>query len=193
MKKHNKEDVIKVGQDLFKTVGYYNTGTEEILKESNYPRSSFYYNFKSKEKFAEHVLEYYGNNSVKFYSSILKDPKVKSPLKRFELFSILITDIAHKNEFKSECLIQKFSVECAGNNENLRDATQKQLNKLLQIFKNCIEEGQSIGEFRTDIASIEMAKFIHAQLYGGFLLSRLDNDISVLRNNLKHALDFIKI
>ncbi|AUP78490.1 TetR/AcrR family transcriptional regulator [Flavivirga eckloniae] len=192
MKKHNKEDVIKVGQNLFKTVGYHNTGTEEILQESNYPRSSFYYNFKSKEQFAEHVLEYYGNNSAKLYSSILEDQNVKSPLKRFELFAIIITDMAEKNNFKSECLIQKFSVECAGNNENLRDASQKQLEKLLLIFKNCLEEGQHKEEIRTDLDTLDMAKFIHAQLYGGFLLSRLQNDISVLKNNMTYVLEYIK-
>ncbi|NMH89046.1 TetR/AcrR family transcriptional regulator [Flavivirga algicola] len=193
MKKHDKESVIKVGQNLFKTIGYYNTGTEEILKQSDYPRSSFYYNFKSKEKFAEHVLEYYGNNSVKFYRSILEDQKVKSPMKRFELFSILMADMASKNEFKSECLIQKFSVECAGNNENLRDMTQKQLNKLLLVFKTCIDAGKNAGEVRTDLESIEMAKFLHAQLYGGFLLSRLQNNISILKNNMAYALDFMRV
>ncbi len=193
MKKHDKESVIKVGQNLFKTVGYHNTGTEEILKQSEYPRSSFYYNFKSKEKFAEHVLEYYGNNSVKFYQSILEDQKVKSPMKRFELFSKLIADMANKNEFKSECLIQKFSVECAGNNENLRDITQKQLSKLLHVFKTCIDEGKNAGEIRSDLESLEMAKFLHAQLYGGFLLSRLQNDISILKNNMAYALDFIRV
>lgn len=192
MKKHSKENVIKVGQDLFKTVGYYNTGTEEILKQSDYPRSSFYYNFKSKEKFAEHVIEYYGNNSVIFYSSVLENQKVKSPLKRFEQFCVIIADMAEKNKFGSECLIQKFSAECAGHNENLRAISQKQLEKLLTIHKNCIEEGQLKGEIRTDIESIEMAKFIQAQLYGGFLLARLQSDITVLKNNLKYALDFIR-
>lgn len=192
MKKHNKESVIKIGQELFKTIGYHNTGTEEILKQSNYPRSSFYYNFKSKEKFAEHVLEYYGNNSAKFYQSILENKTVESPLKRFELFSIFMADMASKSNFKSECLIQKFSVECAGNNENLRDATQKQINKLLRVFKSCIEEGKEKEEIRTDIDSMEMATFMHAQLYGGFLLARLQNDISVFKTNMNYTLNFIK-
>ncbi|KAA1243428.1 hypothetical protein F0000_21110 [Aquimarina sp. RZ0] len=59
-----------------------------MLKESNYPINSFYYNFKSKEKFAEYIIEYYGNNSTKFYKSILDGQQVKNPVKRFELFSV---------------------------------------------------------------------------------------------------------
>ncbi len=192
MKKHNKESVITVGLDLFKTIGYCNTGTEEILKKSDYPRSSFYYHFKSKEKFAEHVLEYYGTNSAKFYKSILEDKKIKSPLKRFELFATLMADMANKNNFKSECLIQKFSVECAGNNESLREVTQKQLSKLLQIFVNCIEEGKNIGEIKTDLESMEIATFLHAQLYGGFLLARLQKNAIVMKNSMTYALKAIK-
>lgn len=192
MKKHNKESVIKVGQELFTTAGYHNTGTEEILNQSDYPRSSFYYHFKSKEKFAEQVLEYYGDNSATFYKSILEDKKVKSAIKRLEIFSAFIANMAATNEFKSECLIQKFSVECAGNNETLRDCTQKQLHKLLIVLENCIEEGQLLGEIRTNISAMEMAKFLHAQLYGGFLLSRLQNDVSILKNNLTYALDYMR-
>jgi len=56
MKKHSKEHVIEVGEELFKSQGFHNTGTEDILKKSEYPRSSFYYHFKSKENFAVQVL-----------------------------------------------------------------------------------------------------------------------------------------
>ena len=71
MKKHDKDYVIKIGEELFKTQGYHNTGTEDILKKSEYPRSSFYYTFKSKEGFAIQVLENYGTNAAQFYQSVL--------------------------------------------------------------------------------------------------------------------------
>lgn len=193
MKKHNKEDVIKVGLKLFQTNGYFNTGTEDILKESDYPRSSFYYNFKSKEGFAENVIEYYGKKSEDFYNAILEEQKVKSPLERFGLFFSTVTDLAEKSQFKSECLIQKMAVECAGTNDVLRNVTCTQLQKMLGVFKSCIEEGQNKMEIRTDLESMDMAKFIHAQLYGGFLLSRLHNDVTIMKNNMKYALDYIRV
>ena len=46
MKKHSKDHVLSIGEALFRTQGYFNTGTKDILKKAAYPRSSFYYLFK---------------------------------------------------------------------------------------------------------------------------------------------------
>jgi len=58
----DKGHVIKIGEDLFRSQDYFNTGTEEILWKSDYPRSSFYHHFTSRESFAAQVLEQYGND-----------------------------------------------------------------------------------------------------------------------------------
>ncbi len=55
--KHDINTVIETGQELFRTQGYFNTGTEEILKSSGYPRSSFYYHFKSKDDLYIQIVE----------------------------------------------------------------------------------------------------------------------------------------
>ncbi|MCW5516934.1 TetR/AcrR family transcriptional regulator [Muriicola sp. Z0-33] len=192
MKKHMKEDVIKAGEYLFKNNGYYNTSTEDILMESDYPRSSFYYHFKSKEKFAEEVLEYYGKNSVKMYSSVLKDKNIISPIERFTLFFDIMCTIAENKEFKSECLIQKLSVECAGTNENIRNAALSQLVQILAVYEACIIEGQLKKEIRDDIEANTVANLIQSQLYGGFIVSRLNNSSDVMKENMNLTIDYIR-
>ena len=87
MKKHSKETVIKIGEELFRSQGYHNTGTETILQKSDYPRSSFYYHFKNKEGFALQVLDYYGGRVTDFYNNVLTDQSIGSSLQRLEAFN----------------------------------------------------------------------------------------------------------
>ena len=59
MKKVTKEEVLEVGEQLFRTMGYHATGTEEILKATSYSRSSFYHHFADLEVFTVYLLEHH--------------------------------------------------------------------------------------------------------------------------------------
>jgi TetR/AcrR family transcriptional repressor of nem operon len=192
MKKHSKEHVLSIGEALFRTQGYFNTGTKDILKKAEYPRSSFYYLFKTKEKFAIEVLERYGNQSSAFYQSVLLNKQFGSPLHRLRKFAELLTKNAASSHFQSECLIQKFSIECAGFNEALKECTRQQLNKLLNIISQCVAEGQAADEIIKTLSSFEIAEFIHSQIYGSFILSRLQNSASPMEKSLGITFDSIQ-
>jgi TetR/AcrR family transcriptional repressor of nem operon len=193
MVRHDINKVIGVGQKLFESQGYFNTGTEEILEKSNYPRSSFYYHFKSKEGFASRVLEQYGDSAAEYYKSLLFDDSDRSPMDRLEGLAETMANTAVEKEFKTECLVQKLSIECAGFIEVLRVSTDKQLNKMLRVLDACIKEGQQQGEIRVDMDSMEMASMVQSQLYGAFILGRLSHDGEGMKRNIKRVLDYIKI
>jgi TetR/AcrR family transcriptional repressor of nem operon len=190
--KHDINTVIETGQELFRTRGYFNTGTEEILEKSGYPRSSFYYHFKSKEGFASQVLESYGEASAAYYRDQLLGDSQAKPLERIWTFIEKTIGYAIEGEFKSECLIQKFSIECAGMNENLRSVTQRQMNKMLTVLEECVEEGQHSGEIRQDLDAREIAELIQSQLYGSFILGRLARDGEGMKKNMQRVLDYMK-
>ena len=192
MVRHDINKVISVGQELFRSQGYFNTGTEEILEKSGYPRSSFYYHFKSKEGFASRVLEQYGDSAAEFYNSLLFDNPDRSPMERLEGLAETMADTAVEREFKTECLVQKLSIECAGFIEVLRISTNRQLNKILTVLEACIKEGQQYGEIRTDIDSMEMAGMLQSQIYGAFILGRLTRDGKGMKRNIKRILDYIR-
>lgn len=193
MVRHDITKVIGVGQELFQSQGYFNTGTEEILEKSGYPRSSFYYHFKSKEGFASRVLEHYGDSAAEYYKSLLFDDSDRSPMERLEGLAETMANTAIEREFKTECLVQKLSIECAGFNDVLRVSTDRQLNKMLTVLEACIKEGREQGEIRQDLDSMEMAGMLQSQLYGAFILGRLTRDGEGMKRNIKWVLDYIRI
>lgn len=192
MKKHDKDYVIKIGEELFKTQGYHNTGTEDILKKSEYPRSSFYYTFKSKEGFAIQVLENYGTNAAQFYQSVLGNQKHGRPLDRLKILADQMAQVSTLKKFKSECLVQKFSVECAAINDDLCKATEIQLDKILDVIRACIWEGQAKQEIRKDMGAMQLAEMYHAQLYGSSILARLKNSSDLIKTNMNMVIDYMK-
>ncbi len=193
MIRHSLDNVMNVGEELFRTQGFYNTGTEEILELANFPRSSFYYHFKNKEGFAVAVLNRYGKNAVQFYANILTDPNITSPKGRLVKFFKLFGDLTEKRDYKSQCLIQKLAGECAGSNDTLIKVADKELTHLLKVVERCVKEGQELGEFRTDLKPKEIAQFLHGQLYGANTIARLAKNKSVMTKGLKMALEFILI
>ncbi len=192
MKKHSKDHVLSIGESLFRTQGYFNTGTKDILKTAAYPRSSFYYVFKTKEQFAIEVLERYGDQSSAFYQSVLLNKQFGTPLHRLRKFAELLTINATSSHFQSECLIQKFSIECAGFNDALKECTRQQLNKLLNIISQCVAEGQAKDEIKKSISSFEIAELVHGQIYGSFILSRLQNSPIPMQKSLNITFDSIQ-
>ena len=189
--KHDINTVIEAGQELFQSQGYFNTGTEEILEKSGYPRSSFYYHFKSKEGFASQVLENYGESAAAFYRDQLLGDATTEPLDRIWSFVEKMVDLAIERNFKTECLVQKFSIECAGMNESLREVTRKQINKILDVLEECVVEGQQIGGIRENLNSREVAELIQSQLYGSFILGRLSGDGEGMKKSMKSAIGYI--
>ncbi|WP_298537682.1 TetR/AcrR family transcriptional regulator [uncultured Algibacter sp.] len=190
--KHNLNNILQTGTDLFQKKGYTGTGTDEILKSGNYPRSSFYYHFKNKEGFAIKVLERYGENSQHFYSSILLNKQGGNSAERLEKFVSIIADSSENKNFESECLIQKFATECAGINTNLKDTTKVQLDKLLSITSECIQQGQNEGFFHKKATSIDLAKKFQAILYGSFIQARLNNSADIMIQLLNDEIQKLK-
>jgi TetR/AcrR family transcriptional repressor of nem operon len=89
--KHNKEDIIEKGTELFRKKGYNNVGINEILKECEIPKGSFYDFFETKEDLAEKVVDNYGANSLKMIKESLADKSV-SPLNRLKQFYSMLID-----------------------------------------------------------------------------------------------------
>ena len=69
----SKGKIIECAAELFFKNGYNNTGIKEILKETQLPKGSFYYHFKSKKDLAIAVADYYKSKIGRWILRISKD------------------------------------------------------------------------------------------------------------------------
>ena len=173
--KHNIEDIISNGTELFRKKGYNNVGINEILKECDIPKGSFYNFFKTKEDFAEKVIDTYGANSMKMISDALADKSI-SPMKRLKQFYSMLIEINEKDGFDSGCLLNNFSVEVGGFNTVISDATDRSFKMWVSEIAKCVQEGQEQGEIIDAVPAADLAEYLHAGLSGAFSRMKVNRD-----------------
>lgn len=191
-KKHNNEHILAIGDKLFRSQGYHNTGTEEILQKAEYPRSSFYYHFKNKEGFGVKTIEYYGGNLKDMLSNILTDVDIDSPIERLRQYFFTISKYADFSEYGSCCLIQRFSIEVGEIPGELQKAALKQFMGWVEVASVCVKEAQEKGEIRKDMTIKEVSEFLFSMIYGGFTLARLSRENGDLRRSMDIAFKLIE-
>lgn len=177
--KHNIEDIISKGTELFRKRGYNNVGINEILKECDIPKGSFYNFFKTKEDFAEKVIDTYGVNSLKMIINALADNSA-SPLKRLKQFYSMLIEINEKDGFDAGCLVNNFSVEVGGFNSTISNATNKSFNMWVSEIAKCVKKGQEQDEIINTIPADDIAEYIHAGLSGAFSRMKVNRDRTYL-------------
>ncbi len=188
--KHNKEDIISKGTELFRKKGYHNVGINEILKACNIPKGSFYNFFDTKEHFAEKVVEAYGSDSLNMVTQVLSDNTIL-PLERLKRFYTMIIDINEKDGFDSGCLINNLSIEVGGFNPDISRVTDKNFKILIEVISQCVKEGQDSGEIIDSIPAEDIAEYMHAGIFGAFSRMKVNKDRVYLDKWYRMTFSFI--
>lgn len=99
-----RNDLIRSGLELLTQNGFLATGVDAIVKNANVPKGSFYYYFKSKEDYAQTVLNAYDS----FFEHKLKKHLHESsctPMVRLENFINDACEGIKKYNFTRGCLV----------------------------------------------------------------------------------------
>lgn len=73
-KKERKQELLKIAYNMFLTRGYDNTSIDDIIKEAQIAKGTYYYYFESKEETLEEVINMMINEEVASSKEILKMP-----------------------------------------------------------------------------------------------------------------------
>ena len=188
--KHNIEDIIEKGTELFRKKGYNNVGINEILKACDIPKGSFYNFFETKEAFAEQVIEKYGKNSLSMISNALSDQRI-SPLKRLKGLYAMLIDVNEQDGFNGGCLVNNLSSEVGGFNDQISMATNRSFNTWVQEISKCVQEGQSKGEIIDSMSALDIAEYLHAGISGAFSRMKVNKDRTYLDKWYRMTFSFI--
>jgi len=74
--KNKRIKLLDQGGYLLMTQGYHATGINQIVKEVQVPKGSFYSYFKSKEDFAAQAISHYIEPFIKLLTKHLQQPDV---------------------------------------------------------------------------------------------------------------------
>lgn len=167
--KHNKEEVIKKGIELFWSKGYYNLGVDEICRTTGMTKGAFYNSFKSKEQFLLTTIERYGNFIAEHLQSQLTD-KQKPFDRLLTLYKGMLESQAENNHMG--CFVNNTMSELGALNVSVASTTSEQFDKFLNVIEPTVREAQLNQELIDSIDSKMLTKIIHTTFFGVLTTSK---------------------
>jgi TetR/AcrR family transcriptional repressor of nem operon len=159
--------------------GFNGSGVRDIVAAASAPQGSFTNHFRSKEAFAEEVLDLYFEHVRELVDQALGDKRL-TPRSRLRRYLDIITERLAADGFTRGCLIGDFSLETAQTSEPLRRRLQAIYGEWLQPFAECIAEGQAKGEIATTFSPNELADFLLTSWEGAILRMKVERSVEPL-------------
>lgn len=176
---HNKEQLLKIGEDLLGRQGYNGTGVKELVEKAGIPKGSFYNYFNSKEDFAVKVLENYAKKDIVVFREIIAN-KSLTPLQRIEmLYQERINSITESN-FTRFCLITSLSDEMASVSPLIAKSITSITKEIDKLIADCLTEAQEMGEIKLNLDVKSLALFIENSWRGTVILTKANKSIETL-------------
>ncbi len=189
-KKHNVQDIIRIGEEIIRKNGYHNTGINDILRASSIPKGSFYNYFNSKELFGRRLLEHEGAEISELMQTILEDES-KQPLERLQAFYDKLIKRYDKEECRYGSLVANLSSELGGEIDLLAGVANLQFEQWMLHLANCIRAGQREGQITEAYTAEELAHYLHTNFFGALTRGKVLRNTRPLKLTLKMAFDFI--
>lgn len=167
-----RNDLIRSGLELLTQNGFLATGVDAIVKNANVPKGSFYYYFKSKEDYAQTVLNAYDS----FFEHKLKKHLHESsctPMVRLENFINDACEGIKKYNFTRGCLVGNMMQESPGLPQSFIKVLQNILESWQALVATCLSDALSSGEISSNMNNTQLAAIFWSGWEGAVMRSKL--------------------
>ncbi|HEY7306043.1 MAG TPA: TetR family transcriptional regulator C-terminal domain-containing protein [Bryobacteraceae bacterium] len=168
-----REDILKAGLKIMFRAGYQGATVRDICAAAGAPHGSFTNHFRSKEAFAQEVLDRYFANTKKYVKEALDD-KSLTPRQRLKRYLEIISGVLADAKWNRGCLIGDFSIETASQSKLLRQRLEAIFEEWRAPFVACIAEAQANGEIDSTFDPVDLAEFLLASWEGAILRMKVE-------------------
>jgi TetR/AcrR family transcriptional repressor of nem operon len=151
----------------------------DICAAAGAPHGSFTNHFRSKEAFAEEVLDRYFANTKGFVREALND-KSLTPRRRLRRYLDIISSVLEGDKWNRGCLIGDFSLETSSRSERLRERLEAIFHEWRTPFAACIAEAQAVGEIDSTFDPTDLAELLLASWEGAILRMKVERGPAAL-------------
>lgn len=189
--KHDKENAVQVGLELFCSKGYTIVGMDEICHATGMTKGAFYNAFESKENYLLETLASFDKSNTKRIHTALAAKKGVKAFDQLKAFYSNMLKVQPKVNYMG-CMVNNMMSELGAINEKVGVATKKGFENIINAVTPCVKRAQQEGDINADYDSKEIAALLHTTFYGVLTRAKsLGNfkigikTMDVLFNNLK--------
>jgi TetR/AcrR family transcriptional regulator, transcriptional repressor for nem operon len=175
-----REDILSAGLKVMFRSGYQGATVRDICAAAGAPHGSFTNHFRSKEAFAQEVLDRYFANLQGHVREALDD-KSLTPRQRLKRYLDIISGVLAGARWNRGCLIGDFSLEATSESKPLRRRLEAIFQEWRAPFASCIAEAQSIGEIDSTFDPMDLAEFLLASWEGAILRMKVERGPAALQ------------
>jgi len=175
----HREAILKAGLKVMFQSGYQGASVRDICAAAGVPQGSFTNHFRSKEAFAEEVLDRYFANTKGHVKTALDD-KSLTPRQRLKRYLDIISGVLADEKWNRGCLIGDFSLETTSESKPLRKRLEAIFQEWRAPFAACIAEAQTSGEIDSTFDPVDLAEFLLASWEGAILRMKVERGPAAL-------------
>ncbi|RNT31852.1 TetR family transcriptional regulator [Proteus mirabilis] len=167
-----RNDLIRSGLELLTQNGFLSTGVDAIVKNASVPKGSFYYYFKSKEEYAQTVLNAYDS----FFEHKLKKHLHEvsyTPMVRMENFIDDACNGIKKYNYTRGCLIGNMMQESPQLPPSFVNQLQSIIENWQTLVATCLSDSLSSGEICSDMNDTQLAAIFWSGWEGAVMRAKL--------------------
>jgi TetR/AcrR family transcriptional repressor of nem operon len=168
-----RDDILNAGLQLMFRSGYQGATVRDICAAAGAPHGSFTNHFRSKEAFAQEVLDRFFAKTKGFVREAMDDTSL-TPRQRLKRYLDIISGQLRSEEWSRGCLIGDFSLQASSESELLRHRLQAIFQEWRVPFAACIAEAQKAGEIEATFDPMDLAEFLLASWEGAILRMRVE-------------------
>lgn len=173
-----REDLLNAGLKVMFRSGYTGASVRDICEAAGVPLGSFTNHFRSKEAFAEEVLNRYFTNLQGYVQRALDD-KSLTPRQRLQRYLDIVSGVLADDKWNRGCLIGDFSLETS-QSHLLREKLEAIFQQWRAPFASCIAEAQAAGEVDLTFDPMDLAEFLLASWEGAILRMKVERGPAAL-------------
>jgi TetR/AcrR family transcriptional regulator, transcriptional repressor for nem operon len=174
-----REDILNAGLKVMFRSGYHGATVRDICAAAGAPHGSFTNHFRSKEAFAQEVLDRYFASLRAAVREALDD-KSLTPRQRLKRYLDIISGVLAGAKWNRGCLIGDFSLETTSQSKLLRRRLEAIFREWRAPFASCIAEAQSIGDIDATFEPMDLAEFFLASWEGAILRMKVERGPAAL-------------
>lgn len=169
MKTSPKVRIIGIAKNRFYRQGYYHTGINQIIKESETAKASFYDHFPSKQSLGVEVIRAYGVDVLVWFREILrKSPTPKAFIS--EMKKAILQQIHSDDSYYQGCPIAIFSCQFPVGEQPFSDEFRRIVSRWESIFVVRIQKWKKENLILNSTDEIALARDL-INLYEGSLMN----------------------
>src|SRR6266481_9842462 len=174
-----REDLVNAGLKVMFRSGYTAASVRDICEAAGVPLGSFTNHFRSKEAFAQEVLDRYFAHLKGLVKQALDD-KSLTPRQQLKRYLDIISGVLADAKWNRGCLIGDFSLETTSQSKLLRERLEAIFQEWRASFASCIAEAQTAGEIDSTLDPMDLAEFLLASWEGAILRMKVERGPAAL-------------